>query len=235
MSAPVGAARVAAAWAVHTLTASGAVAAFLALDAIDQHQFADAFGWLAVAFAIDCVDGTLARAVDVKRVTPRFDGTTLDNIIDYLTYVVVPIALLHEAELLAGNPLLVAAAPLLASTYGFCRTDAKTPDHYFRGFPSYWNVLALYAWLLPLSPAATTAWVLILSLLVFVPIKFVYPSRTPHFRALTVGLGIPWAVLMLALMWMGHASPPVLIWGSLAYPLYYLGISLWLQARGLRA
>ena len=232
MSTPASTARLVAAWGVHAYTASGAVIAFVALQAVNAHQFTEAFLWLSLAFAIDSSDGTLARAVDVKNVVPWFDGTLLDNIIDYLTYVVVPIALLYEADLLAGNPLLVASIPLLASTYGFCRTDAKTSDHYFRGFPSYWNVVAFYAWLLPASAEATTLLVLLLSLLVFAPVKFVYPSRTPHLRGLTIGLGILWAAILLAVFIIRPPQTSSIVWGSLAYPVYYLALSLWLQMRG---
>jgi phosphatidylcholine synthase len=230
---PAGALRVLAAWGVHAYTASGALVAFMALRAIGADRFADAFRWLGVAMAIDCSDGALARAVGVKRVVPWFDGTRLDDIVDYLTYVLVPVVLLYRAGLFpAGAPALFAAAPLLASAYGFCRADAQTADHYFRGFPSYWNVVAFYAVALGLSPAATGAWVLGLSVLVFAPLKFLYPSRAPHFRALTVGLGIVWAAVMVVAVWTAPATPPLLLWASLLYPAYYCAMSFWLQASG---
>ncbi len=231
--APPSRLRWAAAWGVHAYTASGAIIAFLALAAIGEHRFVDVFRWLSLAFFVDCTDGALARAVGVKRVLPHYDGARLDDIVDYLTYVVVPIFLLHEAgRFPAGHASLVAAAPLLASAYGFCRSDAKTDDHYFRGFPSYWNVFALYAYALAISPAATATWVVVLSLLVFAPLKFLYPSRAPHFRALSIGLGIPWAIVMLYVIWTLPATPSLLIWASLAYPAYYCGMSFWLQATG---
>jgi phosphatidylcholine synthase len=227
-------ARVLAAWSVHLFTASGAVVAFLAWQAVSAGRFGDAFRWLTVAMAIDCVDGTFARAVAVKRVLPWFDGTKLDDIIDYITYVMLPVVLLYEAHLLpdGGGGVTCAAAVLLASAYGFCRTDAKTADHYFRGFPSYWNVVAFYAFALHLSPRATALWLLALALLVFAPLKFLYPSRAPHFRRLSIALGAVWAALMIPAIWMAPASPPVLVWASLLYPAYYAGMSLWLQASG---
>lgn len=233
-SSPASTLRLAAAWSVHVFTAAGTVLAFLALRAVDAHRFGDAFRFLLVAFAIDCVDGTLARAAEVKRVLPWFDGTKLDDIVDYLTYVVVPVVLLHEAGLFPAGAagLLCAAAPLLASTYGFCRTDAKTADHYFRGFPSYWNVFAFYAFALRLSPAAIAVWVLTLSALVFAPLKFLYPSRAPHFRRVTLALGAVWGVVTLPAVWMVPDGPPALLWASLLYPAYYVGMSLWLQATG---
>jgi phosphatidylcholine synthase len=231
--APVSTLRWAAAWAVHAYTASGAVIAFLALAAIGEHRFADVFRWLSVAFFVDCTDGALARAVGVKRVLPYYDGSRLDDIVDYLTYVVVPVAMLYEAGFFpAGHAKWVAAAPLLASAYGFCRTDAKTEDHYFRGFPSYWNVVALYAYALRVSPEAAAAWVVTLSLLVFAPLKFLYPSRAPHFRRSSIALGALWGAVMTYAIWTLPETPAFLLWASLAYPAYYCGMSFWLQATG---
>lgn len=226
--------RTLAAWGVHLLTASGGVLAFLALRASGAERFADAFRWLALAMFIDCIDGTMARAVGVKQVLPWFDGTKLDDIVDYLTYVLVPIVILYDARLLPTGTagLACAAAPLLASAYGFCRTDAKTTDHYFRGFPSYWNVFALYAFTLPLSPRATAVWVLALAALVFAPLKFLYPSRAQRFRTSSLFLGAVWAVSMIALLWTLPDPPTMLVWVSLFYPAYYAGVSLALQATG---
>jgi phosphatidylcholine synthase len=228
---PASALRRAAAWGVHAYTASGAVIAFLAFAAIGEQQFGDVFRWLSLAFFIDCTDGALARAVGVKRVLPYYDGARLDDIVDYLTYVVVPILMLYEAGLFPPSyAKCVAAAPLMASAYGFCRSDAKTEDHYFRGFPSYWNVVALYAYALRVSPQATAVWVLVLSALVFVPLKFLYPSRAPRFRTSSLGLGALWGVFMIYVVWTVPETPPLLVWASLAYPAYYCGVSFWLQA-----
>jgi phosphatidylcholine synthase len=225
--------RRAAAWAVHAYTASGAVIAMLAFVAAAEHRFADVFRWLGLALFIDCTDGTLARAADVKRVVPQYDGARLDDIVDYMTYVVVPIFLLHQAGLLPPAwANWIAAAPLFASAYGFCRSDAKTEDHYFRGFPSYWNVVALYAYALQTSPAVTAAWVLVLSALVFAPLKFLYPSRAPHFRTSSIALGAVWGAVMVYAIWTLPETPSLLVWASLAYPIYYCAMSFWLQATG---
>ncbi len=230
-AAPASALRRAAAWGVHAYTASGAVIAFLALAAIGEQRFADVFRWLSLAFAIDCTDGALARAVGVKRVLPYYDGARLDDIVDYLTYVVVPVVMLYEAGFFPpAYANWIAAAPLMASAYGFCRSDAKTDDHYFRGFPSYWNVVALYAYALHTSPAVTAAWVVGLSLLVFAPLKFLYPSRAVQFRKSSLGFGVIWATVMTYVVWTLPETPAFLIWASLAYPAYYCGVSFWLQA-----
>lgn len=230
---PVSTLRWAAAWGVHAYTASGAVIAFLALAAIFEQRFADVFRWLALAFFIDCTDGALARAVEVKRVVPYYDGARLDDIVDYLTYVVVPVMLLHAAGFFPADwKNWVAAAPLFASAYGFCRSDAKTEDHYFRGFPSYWNVVALYAYGLHTSPLVTAVWVVGLALLVFAPLKFLYPSRAPHFRTVSIALGAVWGAVMSYAIWTLPDTPALLLWASLAYPAYYCAMSFWLQATG---
>jgi phosphatidylcholine synthase len=221
------------AWLVHAFTATGAVLAYLALEAIVAGDVRLAFIWLAVATAVDSVDGALARLARVKERTPQYDGALLDNIIDYMTFVLVPVFLLRQHGLLpAGLPgLAVAAAVLLSSAYGFCRLDAKTPDHFFTGFPSYWNIVALYMAALGTTPVTNTIFLLAFVALVFVPIGYVYPSRTPKWQGLSVGLGLAWGVAMLVVIWTLPAPPAWLVWGSLIYPVYYGGLSLYLHRR----
>jgi phosphatidylcholine synthase len=120
---------------------------------------------------------------------------------------------------------------VLASAYGFCRTDAKTADHYFTGFPSYWNIVAFYLYALGWPPALNAAVVIALSIAVFVPIRYVYPSRTTTLRALTVGLGLAWGAFVLYALAHLDTVPRPLVAISLAYPAYYVLLSLALQAR----
>ena len=178
------------------------------------------------------MDGWLARLARVGERAPGLDGKRLDDIVDYVTYVVAPAFLLLRSGLLPadlGWP--VAAALLLSSAYGFSRTDAKTTDHFFTGFPSYWNVVALYLYVLGLSPAANAAVLLVLAALVFVPIGYVYPSRTEAWQAPTIVLGTVWAGVMIGVAWMlPGVSRPVVV-GSLVFPLYYVVLSLVLHAR----
>jgi phosphatidylcholine synthase len=222
----------AAAWAVHALTASGAVMGLAAVEATVQGDYRSAFLWMIAATAVDGVDGWLARLARVGERAPGLDGKRLDDIVDYLTYVVAPAFLLLRAGLLP--PALdwtIAAAMLLSSAYGFSRTGSKTPDHYFTGFPSYWNVIALYLYLLGLSPAVNAAVLVVLVVLVFVPIRYVYPSRTAAWQVPTVALGALWAALMAMITWRLPAVPRVAVYVSLAFPVYYLVLSLVLHAR----
>jgi phosphatidylcholine synthase len=220
------------AWLVHLYTASGALLGFIAAADITQSNYRGAFIWLTVATFVDSTDGVLARAARVSERIPWFDGALLDNIVDYITYVFVPALLVWQALLVPDAwSIPICAAMLLSSGYGFSRADAKTGDHFFTGFPSYWNIVAFY-----LFVAGWPAWVnavilVVLSLLVFVPVRYVYPSRTPVLRVPTVVLGAAWAIAMVLLVAdMPEVSRP-LLWASLAYPVYYVVLSLALTLR----
>jgi phosphatidylcholine synthase len=222
-----------AAWAVHLFTASGALWALLALDAIGRDRYAAAFIWMALALFIDCTDGTLARRARVKQVLPQFDGARLDDIVDYLNYVLVPIALVYRAGLvpdgLAGA--CVAALPLFASAYGFCNSEAKTPDHFFTGFPSYWNIVALYLYVLGWPLWTNVAVLLVLSAMVFVPIRYLYASRSDTLRTVTIAGGALWAISVVWLLAQFPTPSRTLAYVSLLFPAYYVAVSLWLHWR----
>lgn len=224
------------AWSVHAYTALGAVAAFAATLAVFDGNYKAAFLLLLAAVVIDASDGVLARAARVKERTPDFDGARLDDIVDYLTFVFVPALLLYRA----GNlPLawggVVVAAMLLSSAWGFCKTDAKTDDSFFTGFPSYWNIVALYLHALHLAPGWNGAILLALSALVFVRNGYVYPTRTPVLRGPTIALGSAWGLMMLAAILLLPDVPAGLLIVSLAFPVYYTVLSFVLDARRSRA
>lgn len=208
--------------AVHGYTAFGAVLGFVALAAAFRGDFAMTFQMLAAAFVVDATDGTLARKARVKHVAPWIDGSLLDNIIDYLTYVVVPAAVMIQPGILPPGLEWLAMSVLLASAYGFSRTDAKGfVEHYFQGFPSYWNVLVFYFVVL-----GTNAWVNLFFLLgfvamVFVPMRWLYPSRMEGGRMATVWLGVVWAIMGITLIVQLPEPSRLLAWISLFYPAYY--------------
>ena len=191
----------AAAAAVHLFTATGAVLALLMVHFSYEHEVEKVLWLFLVAMIIDGTDGMLARRFKVKAVLPGFDGALLDNIVDYMTYALAPMALLWANGYLPDGPAggVVASIPLLASTYQFCRTDAKTDDHFFLGFPSYWNIVAFYVVVWELSTVATTVLLLLLSVLVFVPIKYLYPSRTEKLWYVNMTLATLWLALWAAI------------------------------------
>ncbi|MEW6270479.1 MAG: CDP-diacylglycerol O-phosphatidyltransferase [Thermodesulfobacteriota bacterium] len=232
-SASPGALRLVACWAVHFYTASGVLTAFASLYALFAGDLRAAFFWLYAAVVIDASDGMLARLAGVKRYLPQFDGAKLDDIVDYLTFVVVPLVLLVRVGLLAGTLGLVAACvALLASAYRFCHADAKTPDHFFTGFPSYWNIVALYLWVFD-APPTVCAWItLVLAVLVFAPLRFLYPSRMTWLRGATVVLGVAWGVMVAIVLLRVPERAVGLATLSLFYPAYYTLLSFYLQLRG---
>lgn len=222
----------AAAWAVHLYTATGAVTGFGAVLATIAGNYRAAFLWLVGATLVDATDGVLARMAEVKERLPEFDGARLDDIVDYLTYVFAPVLLLYHAGALPeGWSAAVSAVVLLSSAYGFASLDAKSDDDFFTGFPSYWNIVAVYLFAAGLAPGINAAILLILSVLVFVRIGYVYPSRTPVLRGVTTALAAIWAVMIIAIILAMPDVPGALLFASLFFPVYYTVLSLVLHRR----
>ena len=179
---------VAAAWLVHVYTASGTALAMLTVMAVWEGDTVRAL-WLGLAaMVVDGTDGMLARHLQVKRWVPWFDGALLDNIVDYLTDAFTPMILLWSTGYLGHgtSATVLAVLPLLASAYQFCRVDAKTEDHLFLGVPSYWNIVAFYVIVLDLEPRTVAVLLMVCVVLVFLPVGYVYPSRTGTLRRTTL-------------------------------------------------
>jgi phosphatidylcholine synthase len=222
-----------AAWLVHVYTATGTALAMLTVIAVLDGDTVRAL-WLGLAaMIVDGTDGMLARRVEVKKRIPWFDGALLDNIVDYLTYAFTPMVLLWSAGYLGEGPLatVLAVMPLLASAYQFCRVDAKTTDHLFLGFPSYWNIVAFYVVVLDLSTPVVAILLAVCAALVFVPVGYVYPSRTDTLRTLTLVLTTAWLASYAVLL--SQLPSPQWFWVtiSLVYVVYYVALSLYLTAR----
>jgi len=183
---------------------------------------------MALAVFIDSVDGSLARLWQVQRYAPQIDGRRLDDMVDYFTWVIVPIfALVHWGLI----PPIIWALPLLCSALGMAHQDAKTEDDFFLGFPSLWNIVALYLWLWNLPPALNGAIVFTLSLTVLLPIRFLYPSKTRSYKKLNLLVTTLWGILVV----LGLASTSD--WahrcflGSSFCLFYYFGLSFWLHSQ----
>ena len=218
---------------VHLYTASGAVLALLILVAAYNGEAVTALWLMLAALLVDSTDGLLARRLRVQEALPYFDGARLDDIVDYITYTFAPIVLLWSVGYLpeGGWGLALAALPLLASSYQFCRVDAKTDDHFFLGFPSYFNVVVFYAIVFDLGVGAVAAIVLVCSLLVFVPIRYVYPTRTVAFRKLSLFLTTLWLLSYAAILFQMPEPEPLILGFSLLYLVYYFGLSFYLSSR----
>ena len=186
---------------VHTFTALGVVFGFLALLATVDGKIPEAFLWLAAALFVDGVDGTLARAVNVNQNTPEIDGTILDNIIDYLNYVVVPVFIFYSLGM-APEPylLLSCVAILLVSCFTFTNTNIKTDDFYFSGFPAIWNIVVLYFYILESSEFTNFIFVILFCVLTFIPFKYVHPFRVVEFRKITLIITFIWMITTTILL-----------------------------------
>lgn len=223
------------AWSVHIYTASGALWGLLAILAAVEGKMMTSFAWMCVTLFVDGVDGTLARRFRVKDVVPTFDGALLDNMVDYFTYVLVPLIVVYMAEMVPDQ-LLIATITFvsLSSAYQFCQVDAKTDDHFFMGFPSYWNVVIMYLFLLGAGQWTTFIVLLLCAVLVFVPIKYIYPSRTKRFQKTTLFLNLVWTIMFIFGMVLYPNLPIWLMPASLFFIVYYVGASLYLtfESRG---
>ena len=237
------------AWLAHLYTALGLVLA-AAMAVCIYRGGAEAFRWaffcMLAACLVDATDGSLARRLKVKEVLPNFDGAKLDDLIDFLTFTSLPLALIWRAGLMLPGTEWLLVVALLSSAYGFCQIPAKTSDGYFVGFPSYWNIVAFYLYVLEFPGWLAAAVVLSLSVLTFVPSYYLYPSRGAVLSRTTNFLGGVWVVLLVWILWELPATEltagpadydrtRALV--SLFYPVYYVVVSWaitidrWRQAR----
>ncbi|WP_296420767.1 CDP-alcohol phosphatidyltransferase family protein [Pseudooctadecabacter sp.] len=209
--------------AVHWLTATGAVFAMLAMLEAINRDWAAMFVWLIVAFAVDGIDGPLARKYDVKQHAPQFDGVLLDLIIDYLTYVFIPAYALYASGLMDGWSGWVAIIVItFTSALYFADTRMKTSDYSFSGFPGCWNMLILVLFALTPPWWACLILIAVLSAAMFVPVKFIHPTRTQRWRWLSLPMAFAWTMLAGFAAWASFDPSPVVFWGLMVTSVYLL-------------
>lgn len=222
------------AWAVHAFTASAGCIAILTLIKIYEHQYLHALWLMGLAVIIDAVDGTLARLVKVKAVLPRMDGALLDNLVDFLNYVITPCFFLYvKPGMLPPLGILIIMAIIFTSAYQFCQSDAKTPDHFFKGFPCYWNIVVFYMFLFQTSMVINAAILILFCILVFVPVKYVYPSRLDYLTnswSLKIAMHVfsfAYGIASAMILWTWPAINKVYFTLSFGYILLYFGLSFY--------
>ena len=192
-----------AAWAVHGFTASGAVLGFLAIISILDNDLLGAFLWLGLALLIDGIDGSIARKIGVTDKTPNIDGSTLDNVIDYLNYVIIPALMIYWFQLVPiGWEIILPAGMFAVSLYTFANINMKTSDYYFSGSPAVWNIVVLYFYILGTNEWINLIVIILFFILTFIPIKFVHPLRVKKIRNLTIFSTILWSATTLRLVTM---------------------------------
>ncbi|MCH2539604.1 MAG: hypothetical protein MK000_04535 [Anaerolineales bacterium] len=215
------------AWLVHLLTASGLLWGFLATLAIIANDWKQALLWMSASVAADAIDGPISRIFRIQTVLPHFDGALLDTIVDFYTYVIVPVLFMYMAGLFPQDASVwVSILVLLVSGYQFCQKDAKTPDQYFKGFPSYWNVTLFYLLAFGWNHWVNLVIVILLCISIFVPIKYFYPTRTTVARRATLTIALLWGSSAFVVILSYPNAIPWALWGSFCCAIIYILMSI---------
>lgn len=226
--------KVAAAWAVHAFTAAGIVFGMLALIAMLRGDELKTFLWLGIALFIDGIDGTLARRFRVRELVPNFDGATLDNVTDFVTYSFIPALMIYWFQMVPSGWAIPAACAVAAtSLYCYANTGMKTNDYFFEGFPAVWNIVVLYLYIMRTPDWLNLAIVALCCFLTFVPWKYVHPLRVVFLRPLTLIMTVIWSVTTVGLVFAAEkelhpmTTEPLLFWLWVAASVYFATISAW--------
>jgi phosphatidylcholine synthase len=218
------------AFSVHILTASGSFLAFLGVVAAAEQRFVDMFWWLGLALAVDGIDGPIARKVRVKEVLPNWSGDTLDNVIDYVTYVLLPAFALYESHMI-GVPWSFVAAGLIvvSSAIYYADMGMKTDENFFSGFPVVWNMVVFTLFVIKPGEGVAFAIVAFSVFLTFLPINFLHPVRVKRLRPLNLTVFAIWTVLSAAALLLHFESPQWLVWGVVGSGIYLYCIGAVMQ------
>lgn len=220
-------------YVIHLMTASGAVAGLMGLQAVFDGRWHSALLWLIACQVLDGLDGPIARKMDVTIHAPRIDGHILDLVVDYVTCVVVPVALLARLELLPQHyEIFVAGAIILSSALWFARTDQETDDHWFNGFPAVWNLVVPTFLVFGSSPTVVMVISILLCISQLTNFKIPHLVRVVEFRKITLPLTVIYLADLAILSWQysdSSGSHPSSIekFVLLGFPLYITGISIW--------
>lgn len=223
------------AWAVHLFTASAAFVGVLTLLKIYQQEYIHALCLMGVTVAIDALDGTFARRMRVKLILPQIDGALLDNMVDFVNYVVTPcfFLLVKPGMLPPSMAIPIIAGITITSCYQFCQSDAKTPDHFFKGFPCYWNFAIFYMVIFNTAMDTNAIILSILCVLIFIPIKYVYPSRIDYLteskslKILMHACSACFGVSSAFILWNFPQHHPIWLGVSFSYIVLYLTLSIY--------
>ncbi|MEM6316708.1 MAG: phosphatidylcholine/phosphatidylserine synthase [Bacteroidota bacterium] len=212
------------AWSVHFFTASGLLTGFMAILAINEKEWRSAMFWLLASLVIDGIDGTFARLFRVREVLPYMDGKTIDYVIDFATYAIIPAYFFHEAGLVASNwQLPLTFLILLVSAVYYGKEGMVSPDNYFVGFPVLWNMVVFYlVFVCSFTPLWNGIMIVIFAALHFAPIKFAYPSQASRLKKITIAVS---TIILIALPMMVYYYPvrPFWLQTIMVLNLFYFG------------
>lgn len=219
------------AFSVHLLTASGSFLAFLSLVAASEERWTAMFWWLGFALLVDGIDGPIARKLEVKHVLPTWSGDTLDNIIDYVTYVLIPAFALYQSGFMGeGLSFLSAAIIVVSSAIYYADTGIKTTENFFKGFPVVWNMIVFTLFVISPGEYFSFAVVVISAVLTFTPLHFLHPVRVKRLRPLNLGIFLAWCAFGLVALLQGLQAHAAVKTGVGATGLYLYCIGAIMQA-----
>ena len=151
------------------------------------------FWWLGLALIVDGIDGPIARKLQVKEILPTWSGDTLDNIIDYVTYVLIPAFALYQRGFMGpGLSFLSAALIVVSSAIYYADTGMKTKENFFKGFPVVWNMVVFTLFVIEPGEWVSFAVVVLAAILTFLPINFLHPVRVVRLRAVNLAIFLAW-------------------------------------------
>ena len=211
------------AWSVHIFTASGLVAGFLAILSINEKDWRTAMFWLFIALVIDGIDGTFARMFKVKEVLPQLDGQTIDFVVDFANYAIIPAYFFYMADLVpeAWN-LPCTAIILLVSAIYYGKDGMVSHDMYFVGFPVLWNMVVFYlVFVFQASPIGNVLIILAFAIAHFIPIKFAYPSQASRFQKPTLIVSLLFFIVLLAILYLFPERSSILTIAAWLCGLYF--------------
>jgi phosphatidylcholine synthase len=217
-------------WAVHLLTASGAAIALAAAIAAADQKWRLVFLLLGVAMLLDGIDGPLARKLDVKDRIPWFDGSTLDLVVDYSTYVLIPAFVLAQGGILSKPYAIVSAivVAVVGALY-FADTRMKTTEQAFRGFPAVWNAVVFQLMVFKFPEPVTLIIIAAFAVLSFAPVEFVHPVRVKRWRPLTLTMAVAWGLLALVALINNLDPGPVVVFAFAVVSFYFAVVGVLLQ------
>jgi phosphatidylcholine synthase len=219
------------AFSVHLLTASGSFLAFLSLVAASEERWTAMFWWLGLALFVDGIDGPIARKLEVKEILPTWSGELLDNIIDYVTYVLIPAFALYQRGFMGERlSFLSAAIIVVSSAIYYADTGMKTKENFFKGFPVVWNMIVFTLFVVRPGEWVAFAIVLVAAIVSFLPIYFLHPVRVQRLRPLNLAIFIIWCLFGAISLYQHLDSPLWVRIGISATGIYLFCIGAVMQA-----
>lgn len=214
--------------AIHAITASGAVAGLLGLQAVMDGHVRAALLWLIACQVLDGVDGPIARKINVVTHAPHIDGHILDLVVDYVACVVVPVAFMYRMDLVPRQTeIWIAALIIFTSALWFARSDQETSDNWFNGFPATWNVVIPTFLILGTSRGIALAISLLLCALQLTSVKFPHLVRVKAMRPITLTVTV---IYFIALTYLSATFPNGPRWAYVVLmiaPIYLSLIVIW--------